>query len=126
MPVNVPPSMSADDRLAVYGSLAPGKSNHHMLARYAGTWTRGRVRGDLVNAGWGAAGGFPGLIPREDGPWVDVQVFESSALRKAWPELDEFEGDEYLRTVVPVYSEALDTHLLFEANIYALARTGRA
>jgi hypothetical protein len=27
---------------------------------------------------------------------------------------------------VPVYSEALDTHLLFEANIYALARTGRA
>ena len=73
--MNTPASLSADDRLAVYGSLAPGKSNHHMLARYAGTWSRGRVRGDLVNAGWGAAGGFPALIPRDDGPWVDVQLY---------------------------------------------------
>jgi len=124
--VNTPASLSADDRLAVYGSLAPGKSNHHMLARYAGTWSRGRVRGDLVNAGWGAAGGFPALIPRDDGPWVDVQVFESPDLCKAWPELDEFEGHEYERTVVPVYSEELDSHVLFDANIYALARTRRA
>ena len=117
----VPRSTSADDRLAVYGSLAPGKSNQHVLARYTGTWTPGRVRGDLVNAGWGAAGGFPGLIPREDGPWVAVQVFESPALRDAWPELDDFEGDQYRRTIVPVYSAEHDTRVMFEANIYALA-----
>jgi hypothetical protein len=66
---------------------------------------------------------FSGSHPSRDGPWVDVQVFESAELRKAWPELDAFEGEEYRRTIVPVYSEALDTHVLFEANIYALART---
>ena len=121
-PENTRGPMSAHDRLAVYGSLAPGKSNHHMLAKYAGTWTHGRVRGDLVNAGWGAAGGFPGLVPRDEGPWVAVQVFESAVLRAAWPELDEFEGDEYQRTIVTVYSEDSDAHVLFEANIYALAR----
>lgn len=111
-----------EDRLAVYGSLAPGKPNHHMLAKYAGTWTRGLVRGDLVNAGWGAAGGFPGIMPREDGPWVEVQVFRSSLLQGAWPELDAFEGDEYRRELVPVYAEESDSHVLFLAHIYALAR----
>ena len=116
-------SESARDRLAVYGSLAPGKANHHMLAKYAGTWTRGRVRGELVNAGWGAAGGFPGLIPRDDGPWVPVEVFESQALRSAWPELDAFEGEEYERVLVRVYPEEDSAErVLFIANIYALAR----
>ena len=95
-----------------------------MLAPYAGTWTRGRVRGDLVNAGWGAAGGYLGLTLRDDGPWVAVQVFESAALPGAWPELDAFEGDEYRRTVVLVYAENDDSKPLFEANIYALARGG--
>ena len=115
-------SASAATRLAVYGSLAPGKSNHYMLADHAGTWTRGRVRGDLVNAGWGAAGGFPGLIPRDDGPWIPVQVFESQALPSIWPELDAFEGAEYERVLVPVYAEESDARVLFVANVYALAR----
>jgi gamma-glutamylcyclotransferase (GGCT)/AIG2-like uncharacterized protein YtfP len=110
------------ERLAVYGSLAPGKSNHHMLAKYPGTWTRGRVRGDLVNAGWGAAGGYLGLLPRDDGPWVDVQVFESPALSGAWPELDAFEGSEYQRVVLPIYSEDAEPRLVFHANLYALVR----
>ena len=117
----VGPPASPDDRLAVYGSLAPGKSNHHMLAKYAGTWSRGRVRGDLLNAGWGAAGGFPGLIPRDDGPWVPVHVFESKALTSAWPELDAFEGDEYVRVIVRVYAHDSETHAVCDANIYALA-----
>jgi gamma-glutamylcyclotransferase (GGCT)/AIG2-like uncharacterized protein YtfP len=110
-----------DNRLAVYGSLAPGKSNHRMLAKYAGTWSRGRVRGDLVNAGWGAAGGFPGLIPRADGPWVRVDVFESDALPNAWTELDSFEGSEYTRVSIDVFPEESDVEPLFVANIYALA-----
>ena len=64
----------------------------------------GRVRGDLINAGWGAAGGYLGLIPRDDGPWVTVQVFESESLADAWQELDAFEGSEYRRVLIPVYS----------------------
>ena len=108
-------------RLAVYGSLAPGKSNHYMLANYAGTWTRGRVRGNLVNAGWGATGGFPGLVPRSDAPWVSVQVFESDELPNAWPDLDAFEGIEYRRVVIDVFSDESEEHPLFQAHIYALA-----
>jgi len=56
--------MSSIPRLAVYGSLQPGRENHYLLAKYPGSWSRGRVRGDLVNAGWGAAGGYLGFIPR--------------------------------------------------------------
>jgi gamma-glutamylcyclotransferase (GGCT)/AIG2-like uncharacterized protein YtfP len=114
--------MSSVPRLAVYGSLAPGRENHYLLAKYPGTWSRGRVRGDLLNAGWGAAGGYLGLIPRDDGPWVAVQVFESESLDDAWRALDEFEGSEYRRVLIPVYSEDADARLLYSANIYALAR----
>ena len=113
--------MTPDSRLAVYGSLAPGKANHHLLAKHTGVWTRGRVRGDLLNAGWGAAGGFPGLLPRDDGPWVAVEVLESPSLIDGWAALDEFEGAEYQRVIVPVFSEEPDAHFLFDANIYALA-----
>ena len=114
--------MSSQPRLAVYGSLAPGRENHHLLAKYPGSWSRGRVRGELINAGWGAAGGYLGLIPRDDGPWVAVQVFESPALTDAWPELDEFEGSEYRRVLVPVHSEDPDAPLLYSAYLYAIVR----
>ena len=114
--------MSSIPRLAVYGSLAPGRENHYLLAKYAGTWSRGRVRGDVFNAGWGAAGGYLGLVPRDDGPWVAVQVFESESLAEAWRELDAFEGSEYKRVLIRVYSEDTDARLLYSANIYALAR----
>jgi len=114
--------MTPESRLAVYGSLAPGKANHHLLAKFPGTWTHGRVRGDLINAGWAAAGGYPGLVPRDDGPWVSVQVFESPALMDAWAELDAFEGSEYRRMLIPVHSEDPDARLLYSAYVYALAR----
>jgi gamma-glutamylcyclotransferase (GGCT)/AIG2-like uncharacterized protein YtfP len=113
--------MSSAPRLAVYGSLAPGRENHDLLAKYHGTWSHGRVRGDLVNAGWGASGGYPGLIPRDDGPWVAVQVFESASLTDAWWELDAFEGSEYRRVLIPVYSDDADARLLYTAHLYALA-----
>lgn len=113
---------SSVPRLAVYGSLAPGRENHYLLAKYPGTWSRGRVRGDVINAGWGAAGGYLGLIPRDDGPWVAVQVFESESLAGAWQELDEFEGSEYQRVLIPVYSEEADAELLYSASVYAMAR----
>jgi gamma-glutamylcyclotransferase (GGCT)/AIG2-like uncharacterized protein YtfP len=114
--------MTSIQRLAVYGSLQPGRENHYLLAKYPGTWSRGRVRGDLINAGWGAAGGYLGLIARDDGPWVSVQVFESDSLTEAWEELDAFEGSEYRRVEVPVYSEDPDGRRLYSANLYALAR----
>jgi gamma-glutamylcyclotransferase (GGCT)/AIG2-like uncharacterized protein YtfP len=92
----------ADQRLAVYGSLAPGRANHHQLADLKGYWREGTVRGRLVDAGWGAALGFPGLILDQSSPQVHVFLFESADLPKHWPRLDEFEGAGYRRVVTAV------------------------
>lgn len=42
---------AADTRLATYGTVAPGRANHHQLAGLAGRWLQGTVRGRLVAAG---------------------------------------------------------------------------
>ncbi|MFL5295110.1 MAG: gamma-glutamylcyclotransferase [Phenylobacterium sp.] len=94
--------MNADCRLAVYGSLAPGKSNHHQLAGLAGEWRAGVVRGERVEAGWGTAGGFPGLKLDADGGEVAVQVFTSADLPQHWARLDRFEGADYRRVTTEV------------------------
>jgi hypothetical protein len=40
--------------LAVYGTLAPGKPNHHVVMPLGGEWTDGLIEGDLLPMGWGA------------------------------------------------------------------------
>ena len=93
---------SAEIRLATYGSLAPGRVNHHQLAALNGQWRQGTVQGRLVEAGWGAALGFPGLILDPSGSPIDVYVFESDDLPAHWSRLDEFEGPGYQRVVTQV------------------------
>ena len=108
--------MSADTRLAVYGSLAPGRGNHRELAELSGEWRGGRVRGWLVSSGWGAAQGYPGLRPDAAGPEVEVQVLISPDLPGHWARLDAFEGAEYERVAVTVETECGP----LVAQIYAL------
>jgi gamma-glutamylcyclotransferase (GGCT)/AIG2-like uncharacterized protein YtfP len=107
--------------LAVYGTLAPGRSNHHVVAPLGGEWTPGVVEGDLAPSGWGAVLGYPALHPRAGGPVVAVQVLRSAALPDAWPRVDAFEGPEYRRILVPVWSTgaADGRRLLTVANLYA-------
>jgi gamma-glutamylcyclotransferase (GGCT)/AIG2-like uncharacterized protein YtfP len=93
---------SPETRLASYGSLAPGRVNHHQMAELKGRWLAGTVRGKLVDAGWGATIGFPGLILDASGPAVEVHIFESSDLPAHWSRLDEFEGPGYRRVVTQV------------------------
>ena len=93
-------------RLAVYGTLAPGRANHHHLAMIDGRWFSGFVRGTLVQAGWGADMGYPGLIPDPEGDSVDVMVLEADDLPAHWDRLDAFEGEEYERIVIEVESDA--------------------
>ncbi len=92
----------ADKRLATYGTLSPGRANHHQLADLKGHWREGTVRGRLVEAGWGATLGFPGLVLDQSGPLVQVYLFESTDLHDHWPRLDEFEGAGYRRVVTAV------------------------
>ncbi|WP_191061559.1 gamma-glutamylcyclotransferase family protein [Geminicoccus harenae] len=111
------PGRAADEWLATYGSLAPGEVNHHQLAGLAGRWMGGTVRGRLMEAGWGAALGFPGLVLDPDGQEVPVHLFHSPELPGHWPRLDAFEGNGYRRVVAQV--DTADGPV--EAWIYVLA-----
>jgi gamma-glutamylcyclotransferase (GGCT)/AIG2-like uncharacterized protein YtfP len=90
------------EQLFVYGTLAPGQANQHVLADLPGTWEPATVRGHLVQEGWGAGLGFPGILLDEYGPEVRGLLFASPQLNEHWVRLDEFEGDGYqrVRTVV--------------------------
>jgi gamma-glutamylcyclotransferase (GGCT)/AIG2-like uncharacterized protein YtfP len=105
-------------RLAVYGSLAPGKANHHMMAGMAGTWRSAVLRGSLRNEGWGAGQGFPGFLWDGADTPVAAQVFSSPDLPRHWRQLDEFEGPEYRRILVPVEIEGGEIQV---CNVYELA-----
>ena len=111
-------------RLAVYGSLRPGQPNHHIVAPLGGRWEHGVVEADLVRGGWGAGMGFPAIEPRPGGQVVPVEVLTSTALPDDWPRLDEFEGDEYCRVLVPVWNtgDHANRNLLTVANLYAISR----
>ncbi|MCP4937018.1 MAG: gamma-glutamylcyclotransferase [bacterium] len=91
--------LSADMRLATYGTLAPGCVNYHQLSELKGIWHQGSVRGRLIESGWGAELGYPGLILYPLGGVIDVCIFESSDLPDHWQRLDEFEGGGYQRVV---------------------------
>ena len=106
-------------RLAVYGTLAPGRPNHHIVADIAGTWSDGWVEGTLHELGWGADEGYPAMRWQPGGPRIDVSVLHSAELPDHWLRLDEFEGSEYQRIVVPVFSADAAPQLAF---IYASRR----
>jgi gamma-glutamylcyclotransferase (GGCT)/AIG2-like uncharacterized protein YtfP len=106
-------------RLSVYGSLAPGKKNHHMMADMEGTWRKAVLRGSLRNEGWGAGQGFPGFLWDGSNAPVAAQVFSSRDLPRHWQRLDDFEGAEYQRILVPVEVEDAEIEV---CNVYALAK----
>lgn len=104
-------------RLATYGSLGPDRENAHHLAELGGRWLHGTVRGRLVEQGWGAAMGYPGIVLDEAGDEVQVHVFESDDLPAHWMRLDELEGPGYRRSVVSVAT----SEGALQACIYELA-----
>src|SRR5918994_2982868 len=77
--------------LAVYGTLAPGQPNHHVVAPLEGEWTVGLIEGDLLPVGWGADLGYPGFRPRVGGDAVAVRVLTAPSLATAWADLDRLE-----------------------------------
>ena len=110
--------MNAECRLVAYGTLAPGRPNHHQLDGLKGRWLEGRVRGALVQHGWGAALGYPALVLDPNGPAVEVQIFESTGLPDQWSRLDDFEGPGYQRVAVSVETAGGP----LEASIYVFQR----
>jgi len=109
-------------RLFVYGTLAPGRPNAHVLADVTGTWQPATTRGVLLAEGWGAAAGYPGIVPDERANEVPGFVLTSDALPQHWERLDAFEGEGYERvraTVRLADGSAVDAYLyrLSEASL---------
>jgi len=107
--------------LAVYGTLAPGQPNHHVLAPLGGEWTDGMIEGDLIPLGWGAVLGYPGFRPRAGGDIVAVKVLTASSLATAWPALDRFEGPGYWRILVPIFDIVLGSEQVGERRLRTVA-----
>ncbi|MEM8924839.1 MAG: gamma-glutamylcyclotransferase [Actinomycetota bacterium] len=110
----------AEHRLAVYGTLAPGRPNHHVLADLGGRWIEGTVRGALREEGWGAALGYPGIVLDPDGLEVTVHMLDAVGLTSRWADLDAFEGPGYRRSTTIVRTATGDV----VASIYELALPG--
>ncbi|REL36359.1 gamma-glutamylcyclotransferase family protein [Thalassotalea euphylliae] len=101
--------VTSEHRLFVYGTLAPGKPNEHILEDLKGDWQAATVSGTLYAEGWGAAMGYPGIVLTQEQPssanqaeQVQGQLFTSEDLTAHWQRLDEFEGDGYQRVVAQV------------------------
>jgi gamma-glutamylcyclotransferase (GGCT)/AIG2-like uncharacterized protein YtfP len=106
------------ERLFVYGTLAPGRPNEHVLGGIGGSWEAATVRGILRQDGWGAEMGYPGIDLDEDGDEVPGYLFSSEKLSDLWEMLDEFEGEAYAR--VPTTVKLADNSTV-DAFIYILS-----
>ena len=106
-------------RLFVYGSLQPGGPNEHVLSGVDGRWQRASVRGRLVQEGWGADLGYPGLVLDDAADAVPGSVLSSEELTAKWPDLDDFEGEGYERVSARVQTESGET---VTAQLYVLRR----
>lgn len=96
----------ASQRLIVYGSLAPGRENHHELATLGGEWTFGWITGELLPRGWGAQLGYPALRWHAGGERVQAWLLYSPGLPAEWARLDAFEGAAYQRLLAPFETDA--------------------
>ena len=94
--------MNVTQHLFVYGTLAPGQPNEHVLTNIGGTWEPATVKGHLKEHGWGAEMGYPGIVLDEAGGDIKGFIFSSENLDEHWDELDEFEGREYRRVLAEV------------------------
>jgi gamma-glutamylcyclotransferase (GGCT)/AIG2-like uncharacterized protein YtfP len=85
-----------EERLIVYGSLAPGESNAFILSGLIGEWYRCTIRGHL-----GRYRGFRSFRYDPQGPEHTAWLLESAELPRILPDLDDFEGEEYERIIIP-------------------------
>ena len=90
------------ETLFVYGTLMPNCPNGHVLERVVGKFVPATVTGKLIGAGWSATMGYPGIKLDVEGDTVHGFLFYSHNLDDHWEYLDEFEGEEFVRTAVNV------------------------
>jgi gamma-glutamylcyclotransferase (GGCT)/AIG2-like uncharacterized protein YtfP len=110
-------SYQSSHHLVVYGTLAPGLSNHNQIEHIAGTWRDNvYVEGEFVNQGWALEFGYPVIRWKPGGLRVASYLLTSEMLPSYWTDLDHFEGPEYCRILVPVFDQQ---GFITVGNIYA-------
>lgn len=107
-------------RLFVYGTLAPGQPNAHVLADVPGHWEPASVRDHRHALGWGATMGYPGLVLDGRGDVITGLLFTSDELAAHFARLDGFEGEAYERVVTCVTRNDGST---VEAHVYQVRAT---
>jgi gamma-glutamylcyclotransferase (GGCT)/AIG2-like uncharacterized protein YtfP len=103
-------AFTCSQRLAVYGTLAPGECNHHLLAGCPGPWVHGVVHGRVVERQFKLFTYDPAAGA------IAVQMLTSPGLVAHLPQLDAFERPTHHRILVPVFANG---KLLAVANLYA-------
>ncbi len=101
--------------LFVYGTLAPGEENAHIMDGMVGEWRKAYVRGTRHATGWGTHKRHPGFIPDENAPPVKGLLFISNDLPAHWARLDKFEGADYKRISIKA---KLESGNIIDAQIY--------
>ena len=105
------------ETLFVYGTLMPNCPNGHVLENIVGKFVPATVKGKLIDAGWSASMGYPGIRLDLQEDTIHGFLFYSDNLINHWDFLDEFEGEEFERT--PVIVERYD-ELEVDTYIYTL------
>jgi len=85
-----------EERLVVYGTLVPGGQCHHLMADLDAVWERCAIRGRL-----GSYKGYPSFKWNPAGEPHPAWLVTSAGLPAKFRELDDFEGDDYLRRRIP-------------------------
>lgn len=101
--------------LIIYGTLAPGRSNHSEVQHIKGEWKKGIVKGKLLAVGEG----YLAFQHTQTGEEQDIEAFVlfSEEWMDNWPRLDEFEGEDY-RRILAKYE--LNSGEIGIGNIYAV------
>jgi gamma-glutamylcyclotransferase (GGCT)/AIG2-like uncharacterized protein YtfP len=105
------------EKLFVYGTLAPGQPNEHLLSGIGGRWEPTTLKGHLHQVVGGPGIVYPAIVPDEKGKEVRGYIFSSPRLHKHWDRLDAFEGREYSRVLAKVRTKKNQS---IEVHVYAL------
>ncbi|MCE2571171.1 gamma-glutamylcyclotransferase family protein [Motilimonas eburnea] len=103
--------------LFVYGTLRPNEINHHYLKDLNGDWRSAHIQATLYETGLGPTSGFKVVDLSQPTQSIEGMIVFSEALEQAWPALDEFEGEGYVRQLTTAIDNEDKEHQVF---VYAL------